>query len=392
MKKEKHTDIKKVDDASRDAMVHREHVHAEKKPRKFLVPTIIVVCLLVIAGGVGAYFGLIQKRLAPAANNTPQFGETNSEGTARKPYYSPLSGLETTKELSIRRPIAVMLGNDPVARPLSGLSKAEIIVEMPVLIDDITRLMPIYQINDPKEIGGIRSARHNFIDIANSFNALMVHWGGSFRALSYFQDGKIDHVDGINDGGAFYRVARKAAPYNGYSTFDKIRTQAESKGYDLSKSFSGYEFKDDAEEAVRPASGTLEIPYPGSEEVSYQYDTASNTYRRFNKGLAQKDEIDGTALAAKNIIVMRTTYSSLLGTQYLDVKVTGSGDCTLYQDGKSLPCTWKKSASDPHSALTFVDAKGKQLPLNRGQTWIEIVKTSYNVTWKSVAKAAETTK
>lgn len=134
-----------------------------KKGSKVTVILVVTTSLVIIAGGVGAYFGFIAKKIPAATNNEPQFGETASQGQAQQPYYSAISGIPTTKELSERRPIAVMLGNDPVARPLSGLSKAEMVIEMPVLINDITRLMAVYQVNSPSEIGGVRSARHNFI-------------------------------------------------------------------------------------------------------------------------------------------------------------------------------------------------------------------------------------
>lgn len=356
------------------------------KGKRITIVLVVVIGLVIIAGGVGAYFGFVYNK-TPAApvNNTVQFGQTKSGGQAETPYYGALSGMKTTKENSERRPIAVMLGNDPVARPLAGLSKADMVVEMPVLISDVTRLMAVYQVNYPTESGGVRSARHNFIELANGLDALMVHWGGSFRALSYFKLNYIDHVDGLTDGSAFYRVSRKAAPYNGYTTFDKVKTRATEKGYKLTSDFHVYSFKDEAEVAERGTAGTLEIPYPGNDEVSFKYNPETNAYVRYNKGELQHDEIDGAEITAKNIVVMKTTYAPLLGSQYLDVKVVGSGDCVVYQNGKSQPCTWKKDASDRHNPLLFYDVNDKVIPFVRGTTWIEIVKPSYNVEWKAAS-------
>lgn len=356
------------------------------KGRRLTIVLVVVIGLVIIAGGVGAYFGFVYKKVPVApVNNEPTFSKTESEGTNETPYYGALSGMKTTKENSERRPIAVMLGNDPVARPLAGLSKADMVIEMPVLINDITRLMAVYQTNYPTESGGVRSARHNFIELANGLDALMVHWGGSFRALSYFKLNYIDHIDGLTDGSAFYRVARKAAPYNGYTTFDKVHTRASEKGYKLTSDFHAYTFAEDAATEERGKSGTLEIPYPGNDEVAFKYNPETNAYVRYNKGELQKDEIDGAELTAKNIVVMKTTYTSLLGSQYLDVKVMGSGDCIVYQNGTSKPCTWKKDASDRHNPLLFYDVNDKVIPFVRGTTWIEIVKPSYNITWTEAA-------
>src|SRR3989344_2659590 len=56
-----------------------------------------------------------------------------------------------------RRPFAVMLAGDREARPLSSLSQADMVFEMPVAPTGITRFMAVYQCNEPNEIGSIRS-------------------------------------------------------------------------------------------------------------------------------------------------------------------------------------------------------------------------------------------
>src|SRR3990167_1280909 len=78
-----------------------------------------------------------------------------------------------------RRPLAVMLAVDSVARPLSSIYVADVVVEMPVVKDSINRFMGIYVCNKPEEIGSVRSARHDFIPLAAGFDAIYSHWGGS---------------------------------------------------------------------------------------------------------------------------------------------------------------------------------------------------------------------
>jgi len=81
-----------------------------------------------------------------------------------------------------KRPYAIMLAADKAARPLSGVSEADVVVEMPVITDGITRYMAVFKCEEPKEIGSIRSARHDFITLAKSFDAIYAHWGGSYFA------------------------------------------------------------------------------------------------------------------------------------------------------------------------------------------------------------------
>src|SRR3989344_6469508 len=61
------------------------------------------------------------------------------------------------------RPFAVMLSSDKEARPLSGISQADIVFEMPVLDIGFTRIMAVYKCAYPKEVGSIRSSRMDFV-------------------------------------------------------------------------------------------------------------------------------------------------------------------------------------------------------------------------------------
>ena len=55
---------------------------------------------------------------------------------------SPITGLEC--ENYNRRPIAVMLAQDPITRPLSGIGAADLVIEMSVITNSITRIMSVY--------------------------------------------------------------------------------------------------------------------------------------------------------------------------------------------------------------------------------------------------------
>src|SRR3989344_8598140 len=81
------------------------------------------------------------------------------------------------------RPIAIMLASDPEARPLSGISQADMVFEMPVDPTGITRFMAVFQCEKPEEIGSVRSARNDFIPLVAGMKIIYVHWGGEQDAL-----------------------------------------------------------------------------------------------------------------------------------------------------------------------------------------------------------------
>lgn len=119
------------------------------------------------------------------------------------------------------RPIAVMLASDPEARPLSGISQADMVFEMPVDPTGITRFMAVFQCEKPKEIGSIRSARNDFIPLAASLGTIFAHWGGEHDALEKLDNHILDNIDALKyEGETFYRKAGTRPPHNGFTNMD----------------------------------------------------------------------------------------------------------------------------------------------------------------------------
>ena len=87
-----------------------------------------------------------------------------------------LSGLEISDTVNNSRPIAVMVQNNPVARPQSGLHLADIIVE---IVDEggVTRYIAIYSSYDAELIWSIRSTRPYYSEFARSFDPIYAFWG-----------------------------------------------------------------------------------------------------------------------------------------------------------------------------------------------------------------------
>src|SRR3989339_596738 len=89
---------------------------------------------------------------------------------------NPISGLAC--ENWNRRPVAVMQPSDLQARPAAGFSEADMVFELPAYTSSVTRLLGVYSCAIPKEIGAMRSARHDHIALAGAIDAFFIHWGG----------------------------------------------------------------------------------------------------------------------------------------------------------------------------------------------------------------------
>ena len=107
---------------------------------------------------------------------------------------NPLTGLADgiTAEKADRVPISVMVSNSYNSLPQWGISQADIVFEM-IAEGRITRFLALFQ--DPsglEALGSIRSARPYFIDMAQGFTPIYMHFGGSVPAYDLI--GKLDYL------------------------------------------------------------------------------------------------------------------------------------------------------------------------------------------------------
>lgn len=295
---------------------------------------------------------------------------------------SPLSGLACLNYQ--RRPIAIVLANDPVARPLSGLSQADLVIEMPVITSSITRMLAFYVCELPEEVGSMRSARHDFIPLAEGFDAILVHWGGSHFALDKLNAGTIDNVDALkNPYNAFYQKASTPQPHNGFSSANRLLNSIRKLGYRLENQFEGYEFQAQSKKhKVQNDNSKLKIQYSYPYNVEYQYDPETNSYLRWRTGTPEIDANNGQQIRAKNIVVMEVFSKQIEGPYYNDLELEGDGQCRVYQNGEVIPCIWQKSEQAPASKLEFLDENGEEISFIPGQIWIEIVEPGQEVIWE----------
>ena len=288
-----------------------------------------------------------------------------------KPARSQITGLECPQ--AGYRPIAVMMPSDPEARPLSGISQADMVFEMPVTPNGVTRFMAIFQCEKPKEIGSVRSARNDFIPLASGLKVIYAHWGGEHAALKKLDDHIIDNIDALKyEGTAFYRKPRIRPPHNGFTNLDLLAKTAQDLKYDMRNSFSGYPHQEDIpKKNISNLADQVDVNYPRTYFVSWTYDQETNLYGRSRGGSPENDGDNLQQVRAGVIIIMNTT-SSFLREQYINVDVQGEGDIQIYQNGMVINGKWKKDPSSLDSKLYFYDESGKEIKFAPGKIWVEI--------------------
>lgn len=301
----------------------------------------------------------------------------------------PIDGIQVNQEIARQRPIAVMVENLSTIRPQAGLEKACIVFEA-LAEGGITRFVAIYGHEDVTEIGPVRSARPYYVQIARGFDAIYAHAGGSKTGMETIGISGIADLDQFRYAKAYRRVSGIRMPHNLFTDTSKIREIAAEAGFKNSAVYEGFRHKADIPLNKRPQTQNISINFSSADyRVEYQYDRNSNSYLRFNGGKPHIDRISGKQIQPKNVLVVYAVTGGIPGeVGTLDIGVVGSGPVTVFQDGTTTKGIWKKAS--PKNQFDFFDGNGREIALNAGQTWVEIVKPDTAVTYESREQGEKT--
>lgn len=336
---------------------------------------------LIIAGGVIVAGGAAAAVLLNLGGKPTQIqGEMQkpTSAAAREKYYSPLTGREVANAgLTKRAVTAVMVENSPEARPQSGLKDAGVVFEA-VAEGGITRFIALYQEAEPSLVGPVRSARPYFLEWALAFDPAVVHVGGSDEALQMLQSGNYGLDVNEVSGGPIFRSKDRAAPHNAYTNFANYSAYETAHGKTAS-TFAAWPRQDGAASSAPDAASIDLAPSTGQFSVHYDYDAASNTYKRSEGGAPHLDRELGQ-IAPDVVIALRVQQGLMADGLHSIFQTTGSGDAYVFQNGTVAQVQWSRAAAS--DMLKFTDASGAEIKLNRGQVWLTAVGQGRNISWQ----------
>lgn len=320
------------------------------------------------------------KKEEPAT--TEAVTEATTEATTEDPHaglnYNELTG-EWSADFVSKRPVACMINNIKEALPSASTKQADIIYEC-MVEGGITRIMPIFSSYDGIEkLGSVRSARHYYINIANEYDAIYVHYGQSKPAKKILDKKVIDNMNGMTYDAGFYRESTRVAPHNAYTTGERIVKGIEDLGYsadypaDHEKVLSFNEEDTDLNNAAD--AKTIHVNFSNYSKPYFVYNEEKKLYDRYEYGEPQIDELaaeDDNILNFKNVIIMVSSYECINPENDLqELKQVGEGKGYYCTNGKYIPITWKKESKELKTQYYTED--GQELLLNPGKTWISII-------------------
>lgn len=286
-----------------------------------------------------------------------------------------------------RRPLAIKISNAPpnYVRPQSGLNQADILFEH-ITEAVVTRFTGVFYGDDPETVGPIRSARLVDVELPAMYDAALGYSGSSNgvanRLFSSDFSGRI-----LRPGAqGYYRTGDDSKPFEHtfYAYPDQLRgalgerNRAPQFGQQMS-------FSDVPPDGGQSAT-TIAINYKW-ETVEWRYDEATNRYFRWAGGVPHVDANTGEQVNFRNVVIPYANHvnadiceqiSAEGECQLLSVEIQlwGEGRVTVFRDGQMYEGTWRREGRN--DMLTFHDGSGNQIPLQIGNTWVQLMSIYYD--------------
>ena len=352
--------------------------------------SLIAVALLVASCSKG--------ETAPTSVATiPTTTTTLPPTTTTKPIPMPLTGLPKQPGEDPTRPVVgVKVENDPVARPLAGFEKADVVYEEEVE-GGYTRFILLFQSEDADIVGSVRSVRPVDPDILVQYgHPILAASGGipTFENLVVSAGivGVFESADGVT-AGALTRRSDRYAPHNLYANISAVRefVAKSGQGQDTSPPPANL-FPFGARELTRTTTATTDtvsatvsgatkatsaVVHFGSQPMEWSYE--QGRWVRYD-GVGTGDAFvteEGSGVTGDNIAIMSvnplaTGNVDPSGADVPSWEVVGTGPLTfLTSDGHAITGTWSRPSLE--DVTKFLDGAGKVIPFTPGRTWIQLL-------------------
>ena len=348
---------------------------------KRILLLVLLVALLLCACG---------KKTAETPTTEPQASENPTEATQSQEevviYRNPLNG-EVLDAPWSGRPTAVVINNIREALPHYGTSDADFIFELETE-SDITRMLAVYDnVSEVDQIGPIRSDRTFFNNIACSFDAPVVHCGGSVRGRQGgYEDSSATvpnwaHLDATYYEGSYFFRDNDRYKNQGYnwehclfSNGELIQAGLEkleiNEPTDRSTDF-GLQF--DENPSLSGAAATeISVVFNGGKTTSFTYDAENKVYNTMQYGYDYIDANSGEIVTFRNILVIYTSQWKRSDGEYPRsyYELFGEGEGLLAIDGKIVAIKWSRESLESNFVFTLVD--GTPITLGVGSTYVAV--------------------
>ncbi len=299
-------------------------------------------------------------------------------------YINPLTGEDGLSSSAVgKRPAAVVVENAPAARPQWGLGSADITIEG-LVEGGITRMLWLYSdVSSIPKVGPIRSARIDFVEMAEGFDAIYVHFGGAATAYSAMQSRGTDDIDGNGQGNIsgtaqyFKRDTSRSSrgtEHTAYTTGEWLTNAISNTGVrdNIKDSYkTPFSFNEKAATLTGGSCTSVTLSFSQSYNHTFKYNSQDNLYYNYMNSSEMVDE-NGNQMGVTNVIILYfPSYYTISGTKgSIDMDLSG-GTGVVVSNGTYQNIKWTKGSAS--SMLKLTDESGNEFKLNKGKSYIGLV-------------------
>ena len=242
-----------------------------------------------------------------------------------------------------------------------------------------------------------RSTRPIFNQIAQHYDLVLSHAGGSSQALDDAKSRGIDNfnIDSweVSSQGTSYRDTEYNRTYENtlFGVGSGIKAYAEAQGVQMNLERDyGLEFTENGTPADGETADTISLVFTfegAKKETVMTYDAEAGKYVFNQYGQVMKDQITDETEMFTNVIIMNTQISTTGIYHIADFNAGGTG--YYANGGKIIPIAWTCDADT--EPFRFFHEDGTPLEIGVGNSYIAIAPDGSPVTYTAAEPVAETT-
>jgi hypothetical protein len=266
----------------------------------------------------------------------------------------------------------VKVGNEPAARPQSGLNQADIVFEEPIE-GAITRLIAVFQCHSTNTVGPIRSTRWTDDQLLPMFgHAAFAYAGGIIPEEELVPQAGLIDLSFSKPISAYRRSSNRVPPDNLYANTAGLWHAAHSRV--VPRPVFSYSRQSPP---GRPVGGVT-LAFSGVYTDSWRWTPRSNDWVWYVGSTLQKDGGTGPPVTTTNVLVLYVhTFTTQwvedsLGSHGVGSRTTGSGSALLLRNGRAIKAKWHRAKRTQPFRITDATT-GHPLPLAPGRTWVELL-------------------
>ena len=335
--------------------------------RRLWIPLLVVV---VLGLGVGAW---VSTRGKTATSTT-----TTSTTTTIHPDVAPLTGLVDPSGASRGRPaLTVKIENTPEAMPQWGIDQADVVYEE-IVNGGITRLAAIFNSHAPAKVGPVRSVRPTDTSVVWPLGGIFAYSGGAAYAIQSISTvPSLKLIDESSAGAAMFRDPTRYAPHNLYA--DAVLLMAKGGTPKPPPALFTYSSGTKRTPGVRVRS--FVVGFAAGYATTFAWNPKTLSWDRSIFG-APDVTASRVQLSPKNVIVMFVHYIGGVGVIGSEALLNGHGIADVFTGGTVQRANWTRAGL--RHPIVYRGSNGRIIALHPGQTWVELLDTSEQVSIVSI--------